>query len=120
MPKTPQPMYFVCPTLLMTTTSPLGLPTSPFPTMYVNTLGAYTPTTRPLSASYSGTSYKLISPSSSLYAQLHKRVQTAYLARLKTSVEQSQAACEKTTEEASLSDYFPSLALMDRLTIRRS
>jgi hypothetical protein len=58
--------------------------------------------------------------SSSLYALLHKRVQIAYLARLKTLAAQSQVACEKTTEEASLSDYFPSLVLMDRLTIRRS
>jgi hypothetical protein len=104
----------------MTTTSPLGFPTSPFPTMYVNTLGESFVITRPLSASYSGTSYKLISPSSSLYALLHKRVQIAYLARLKTLAAQSQAACEKTTEETSLSDYFPSLVLMDLLTIRRS
>jgi hypothetical protein len=53
-------------------------------------------------------------------APLHKRVLTAYLAALKTLDEPSPATCEKTTEEASLSAHFPSLALMDRLTIRRS
>ncbi len=53
-------------------------------------------------------------------APLHKRVRTAYLAASKTSDEPSAAICEKTTEEASLSDYFPSLALMDRLTIRQN
>ena len=120
MPKTPQQMYSACPTLSMTTKLPLGFPTSPFPTMYVNTLGESFVITRPSSALFSGTSYKLTSHSNNLYAQLHKRVQTAYLDRLKTLVAQSQAACEKTTEETSLSDYFPSLNLMDRLTIRRS
>ena len=53
-------------------------------------------------------------------APRHKRVLTAYLAALKTSDALSAAKCEKTTEEASLSDYFPSLALMDRLTIRQT
>ena len=120
MHKTPQQMYFVCPTLLTTTTLLPGALNSHFLMPFANTQGAYTPTTPPLSASYSGTSYKLISHSNSLYALLHKRVQTAYLARLKTLAAQSQAVCEKTTEETSLSDYFPSLNLMDRLTIRRS
>ena len=120
MHKTPQLMYFVCPTPSTTTTLLPGALNSHFLMPFANTQGVYTPTTQPLSVSYSGTSYKLISNSNNLYAQLHKRVQTAYLARLKTSVEQSQAACAKTTEEASLSDYFPSLVLMDLLTIRRS
>ena len=120
MHKTPQQMYFVCPTLLTTTTLSLGHLNSHFLMPYANTQGAYMPTTPPLKDLFFGTSYKLISPSSSLYALLHKRVQIAYLARLKTLAAQSQVACEKTTEEASLSDYFPSLVLMDRLTIRRS
>jgi hypothetical protein len=53
-------------------------------------------------------------------APLHKRVLTAYLAALKTSVEQSAVKCEKVTEENNLSALFPSLAQMERLTIRRS
>ena len=53
-------------------------------------------------------------------AQRHKRVLTACLGLSKTSDEPSAASCEKTTEVDSLSDYFPSLALMDRLTIRQS
>ena len=53
-------------------------------------------------------------------APLHKRVLTAYLAASKTSDALSAATCAKTTEEASLSALFPSLALMDRLTIRQS
>jgi hypothetical protein len=76
--------------------------------------------TPPLSGSSFGTSYSVTFNSSSSSAPLHKRVLTAYLAALKTSDAPSQAACEKTTVEASLSDYFPSLALMDRLTIRQS
>ena len=120
MHKTPQLMYFVCPTPSTTEPLLLGVLTSHFQTPCVATQGAYTPTTQPLSVLYSGTSYKSTSNLNNLYALLHKRVQTAYLAALKTSVEQSQAACAKTTEEASLSDYFPSLDLMDRLTIRRS
>lgn len=53
-------------------------------------------------------------------ALLRKRVLTVYPVASKTSDEQSAATCAKTTEERSLSDYFPSLALMDRLTIRQN
>jgi len=84
------------------------------------TEGAYTRTTPLLSALFSGTYCKLTLTSNSSTAPLHKRVLTAYLEALKTSDEQSAATCEKTTEEASLSVHFPSLALMDRLTIRQS
>lgn len=120
MHKTPQQMYFVCPTPSTTEPLLLGVLTSHFQKLSVNTQGESTLTMQPSSVLFSGTSYKSTLNSNNLYAQLHKRVQTAYLARLKTSVAQSQAACAKTTEEASLSDYFPSLDLMDRLTIRRS
>jgi hypothetical protein len=47
-------------------------------------------------------------------------VLTAYLAALKMSDERLAAKCEKIIVEASLSDFFPSLAQMDRLTIRQS
>jgi hypothetical protein len=87
---------------------------------YENTEGAYTRTTPLLSALFSGTYCKLTLTSNSSTAPLHKRVLTAYLAASKTSDEQSAATCEKTTEEANLSVHFPSLALMDRLTIRQS
>jgi hypothetical protein len=73
-----------------------------------------------LSASSSGTSYSVTFNSSSSTAPLRKRVLTAYLAALKTSDERLAAKCEKTIVEASLSDFFPSLAQMDRLTIRQS
>lgn len=120
MHKTPQQMYFVCPTLLTTTTLLPGALNSHFLMPFANTQGESTVIIPPLKDLFSGMSYKLISNSNSLYALLHKRVQTAYLARLKTLAAQSQAACAKTTEEASLSDYFPSLVLMELLTIRRS
>jgi len=72
-----------------------------------------------------GTSYAKILAYQSLRftnstAPLRKRVLIAYLAALKTSDAPSAVSCAKTTEEASLSDFFPSLALMDRLTIRQS
>jgi len=72
-----------------------------------------------------GTSYAKILAYQSLrftnsIAQRHKRVLTACLGLSKTSDEPSAAKCEKTTEVDSLSDYFPSLALMDRLTIRQT
>jgi len=53
-------------------------------------------------------------------ALLRKRVLTVCLGLSKTSAAPSAATCAKTTEEASLSALFPSLALMDRLTIRQS
>ena len=53
-------------------------------------------------------------------APLHKRVLTAYLAASKTSDAPLAVLCEKIIVEASLSDFFPSLALMDRLTIRQN
>jgi hypothetical protein len=53
-------------------------------------------------------------------APLHKRVLTAYLAASKTSDAPLAVKCEKVTEENSLSALFPSLAQMERLTIRRS
>ena len=88
----------------------------------VNNCGFITPV---LIVRSSGMSYAKILAYRSLrlnnsIAPLHKRVRTAYLAALKTSDGRLAASCEKITVEASLSDYFPSLALMDRLTIRQS
>jgi hypothetical protein len=88
----------------------------------VNNCGFITPV---LIVRSSGMSYAKILAYRSLrlnnsIAPLHKRVRTAYLAALKTSDAPSQASCEKIIEEVSLSGFFPSLALMDRLTIRQS
>ena len=88
----------------------------------VNNCGFITPV---LIVRSSGTSYAKILAYQSLRftsstAPLLKRVLTAYRAALKTSGAPSAATCAKTTEEVSLSVHFPSLALMDRLTIRPS
>ena len=88
----------------------------------VNNCGFITPV---LIVRSSGMSYAKILAYQSLrlnnsIAPLHKRVLTAYLAALKTLDAPSPVSCEKIIEEASLSDYFPSLALMDRLTIRQT
>ena len=120
MHKMPVQMYFVCHTPLMTVKLSLGHPINHFPMRCVSTLGRYAPITPRLNGSFSGTSYKLTLTSNSSTAPLRKRVLTAYLAASKTSGEQSAATCAKTTEEANLSVHFPSLALMDRLTIRQS
>ena len=53
-------------------------------------------------------------------ALLRKRVLTVCLGLSKTSAAPSAATCAKTTEADSLSAHFPSLALMDRLTIRQN
>lgn len=113
-------MYCVCPSRLMTMTLLPGLPINPSLMLYGVTRGRYTRTMLRLRGLYSGMSYSVTFGLSSSTAPLHKRVRTAYLAALKTSDEPSPATCEKTTEEASLSAHFPSLALMDRLTIRQS
>ena len=120
MRKTLQQMYFVCPTRLTTMRLSPGLPINGSPNWYVSTQGKYAPITPRLSGLSSGTFYRLTFDSSSSSAPLHKRVLTAYLAALKTSDERLAAKCEKTIVEASLSDFFPSLAQMDRLTIRQS
>lgn len=120
MPKMAPPMYFVCPTRLTTMRLSPGLPTSRSLTPFGITRGESMLITLRSSALYSGTSYKLISISRSSIAQRHKRVLTACLGLSKTLDAPSPASCAKTTEVDSLSDYFPSLALMDRLTIRQS
>ena len=120
MRKTDPPTYFVCPTRLTTMRLLRGGPLIHFRNPYALTPDRSTLTTRHLSGSSSGTSYTVTFNSSSSSAPLLKRVLTAYRAALKTSVAPSAVTCAKTTEEASLSDYFPSLALMDRLTIRQN
>ena len=120
MHKTEPPMYFACPTHLTTNLLLRGGPLTRFRNQYALIPDASTRTTQRLSASYFGTSYSVTFGSSSSSAPLHKRVLTAYLAALKTSDERLAAKCEKTIVEASLSDFFPSLAQMDRLTIRQS
>jgi hypothetical protein len=97
-----------------------GLPINRSLTLYASIPGKYTRTMLPFSGSSFGTSYSVTFNSNSSSAPLHKRVLTAYLAALKTSDALSAAKCEKTIVEASLSDFFPSLAQMDRLTIRQS
>ena len=120
MPKMEPRMYCVCPTRLTTMKLSPGLPISRSLTRFGITRGESTLITLRSSALYSGTSYKLISISRSSIAQRHKRVLTACLDLSKTSDVPSPASCEKTTEVDSLSDFFPSLALMDRLTIRQT
>ena len=120
MHKTPVQMYFVCHTPLMMVKFTPGLQTNNSLMTCGNTQGAYTRTMPLLSALFSGTYCKLTLNSNSSTAPLRKRVLTAYLAASKTSAAHLAAICEKTTEEISLSAHFPSLALMDRLTIRPS
>ena len=120
MHKTPVQMYFVCPTRLTTMTLSPGRQINLFPRVCGITPDSSTRTMPPSSASSFGTSYSVTFNSNSSTAPLHKRVLTAYLAALKTSDAPLAASCAKTTEEASLSDFFPSLAQMDRLTIRQS
>ena len=120
MPKTEPPMYFACPTRLTTMRLLRGGPLIHFRNPCAITPDPSTRITPPLSGSSFGTSYSVTFNSSSSSAPLHKRVLTAYLAALKTSVEQSAVKCEKVTEENNLSALFPSLAQMERLTIRRS
>ena len=118
MHKTEPPMFFVCPTHLTTTRLLRGGPLIHFRNPCAITPGKSGRTMLPSSGSYSGTSYSVTFNSSSSTAPLLKRVLTAYRAALKMSDAPSAATCAKTTEEASLSAHFPSLALMDRLTIR--
>ena len=116
--KTEVRMFYVCPMRLTTMTLPLGLPTSLFRIVLRIMQDRYGPTTLHSNVLFPGTSYNVTSNSNSSTAPPRRRVLTAYLAASKTSDEPSVASCEKTTEEASLSAHFPSLALMDRLTIR--
>ena len=84
----------------------------------VNNCGFITPV---LIVRYSGMSYAKILAYLSLRftsstAPLHKRVLTAYLAALKTSVAPSPATCEKIIEEVSLSGSCLYRVQMGRLT----
>ena len=111
MHKTQVQMYCVCPTRLTTMTLSPGLPTSLSLTPYGITRGESSLITLRSSASYSGTSYKLISISRSSTAPRHKRVLTACLGLSKTSDAPSPATCAKIIEEVNSSELYQYLAL---------
>ncbi len=98
MHKTPAPMYFVCPTRLMTIPLLRGGPLIHFRNPCAITPGKSERITLPSSGSYSGMSYNVTFNSSSSTAPLLKRVLTAYRAALKMSDAPSAATCGKIIE----------------------
>ncbi len=118
MHKTAPPMYFACPTRLMTIPLLRGGPLIHFRNPCAITPGKSGRTMLPSSGSYSGTSYSVTFNSSSSTAPLLKRVLTAYRAALKMSDAPSAATCAKTTEDRNLFEHYPFHVRMDRLTIR--